>query len=407
MISKFKQICYSLCLLMLAGFLLPACSKDSGSDPTPPDQGDYSYIVFTNEGDLATPGYLTAYNKMPSGDFSNIQSKTLQMSSAFGFTKYGNWIFNRTSISGQTGIQKLSVGADGSIKDDGFLANGEMFLVVSPTQGYYLDEQRGSMFLQTFNPTTMARTGQIDLSELSIDGVPYQVVGKHILAAKEGKLYVSVTYSSNANEGYFDELYDYAELAVIDINSNTLETEIKYPGIKALGYGASANKFWTLGDDGALYLYYTGFNEGISNSSIVRIKKGETDFDKDWILKADALQPHASFAGALVKNGKIYIQLPSEPLTPDFNNLADNIWDYYALDINTLEKTKITGMPKTRYIHSNEQGITEVDGKIYLWLANGKQNGYYQLDPATNEATKAFNVTDGGLVSGFIHLDQN
>lgn len=406
MFSTLKKICLSASLLMGMATLLPACSKDSPSDNNT-DDGNYSYVVFTNEGDLGTPGYMTAYTKMPTGDFSNIQSKTLQMGSAFGFTKYGNWIFNRTSIAGQAGIQKLTVGPDGSIQDAGFLANGSMFLVVSPEQGYYSDESRGTMLLQTFNPTTMTRTGQIDLSELSMDGVPYQVVGKHILAAKEGKLYASVTYSSNANGGYGDDVVNYAELAVIDIATNKLEKTIQYPGIKSFGWGSSANKFWTLGDDGALYLYYSGFNEGITNSSIVRIKKGETDFDKEWILKADDFQPHATIAGALIKNGKIYIQLPEEPLTADFKNLADYIWDYYAVDINTLEKTKITGMPKTRYIHSNDQGITEIDGKIYLWLANGDQNGYYQLNTETNEATKAFNVTDGGLVSGFIHLDSN
>ena len=106
-----------------------------------------------------------------------------------------------------------------------------------------------------------------------------------------------------------------------------------------------------------------------------------------------------------MKNGKIYIQLPNAPLTADFKNLATYIWDYYAVDLSTLQKTKITGMPETRYIHSNEQGITEIDGHIYLWLANKDENGYYELNTATNVATKAFSVTDGGLVSGFIQLD--
>lgn len=383
-----------------------SCSKDTVKEEVPEEStSSYSYIVFTNEGDLNTPGYMTAYDQMPSGDFSNIGAKSLQMSYAFGFTQYGKWIFNRSSISGQSGIQKLTVSDDGSIKDGGFLANGAMFLIVNETLGYYSDESRGTMKLQIFNPTTMTRTGEIDLSSLSKDGVEYQVVGKHILAAKEGKLYASVTYGTKAMAGYGDDVVDFVRLAVIDIATNTLEKSIDFPGLKSLGWGSSANKFWTLGDDGALYFYYTGFNEGIQNSSIIRIKKGATDFDQDWILKADALQPNSTIASALVKNGKIYIQLPDEPLASNFSNLASYIWDYYAVDINTLQATKITGMPKTRYIHSNEQGITEIDGNIYLWLANGNQNGYYKLDESTNVATKAFNVSDGGLVSGFIHLD--
>lgn len=36
--------------------------------------------------------------------------------------------------------------------------------------------------------------------------------------------------------------------------------------------------------------------------------------------------------------------------------------------------------------------------------ANTHENGYYVLDESTNKATQAFNVTDGGLVSGFFKL---
>lgn len=387
--------------------LLSACS--SKDKTTPVDNGNKTkanYILFTNEADLGTAGYMTAYTEMPSGNLSNITTNTLQMKEAFGFTKFEHWIFNRTSVSGEAGIQKLEVGDNGKINSTGFIANGQMFHVVSSTLGYYLDPVRGSLFLQIFNPTTMQRSGQIDLSSLSKDGVEYQAVGQHIIASKEGKLYVSVTYGTTQRGGYGDDVVD-VTLAVIDIATNKLEKTITYPGLKSLGWGSSANKMWTLGDDGALYFYYTGFNEGITNSAIIRIKKGATDFDKTWILKADNYQAHSSIGISLVKDGKIYIQLPSVVLTPDFSNLGTPIWDYYVVDIATLKQTKITGMPATRYVHSNEQGIVEIDGKIYLWMGNGdiKQNGYYLLNTANNTASLAFNVTDGGLVSGFFKLD--
>ena len=401
----------SLASLMISASFMMGCSKDN-TDPGPgPESGDsYSYVLMTNEGDLNTPGYITAYQQMPSGDFSNITGRSLQVSYGFGFTKYGNWIFNRSNVAGQSGIQKFTVSADGHIQDGGFLAGGAMFVIVNDQLGYYSDESRGTMILQTFNPTTMQRTGQIDLSQLKKDGVEYQVAGKHILAAKEGKLYVGLTYGTKAGAGYGDDVLDHIEMAVVDIASNKYEKLIKYPGIKSLGWGSSANKFWTLGDDGALYFYATGFNDRIINhaikgSAIIRIKKGESDFDKDWMLKADDYRPSSTIAGALIKGGKVYIQVPSEPITADLANLGTPIWDYYAVDIQNLEAQKITGMPQTRYLHSNEQGITEIDGHIYLWLANGDQNGYYELNTDELKVTKAFNVTDGGLVAGFIHLD--
>lgn len=391
--------------ILSAAVLLTACGKDNPSTPPDNNNGKFSYVLFTNEADLATAGYMRAYNAMPNGSLSNIGDKSLQMTSAFGFTAFDKWIFNRSNIAGEAGIQKLTVGADGKISADGFLANGQMFHIVDATNGYYLDPVRGSMLLQRFNPTTMQRTGEIDLSSLKMTGVAYQAVGQHIIAAKEGRLYVSITYGTTERGGFGDDVVDYVKMAVINIATNQLEKTIQYDGIKSLGWGASANKMWTLGDDGALYFYYTGFNEGITNSSVIRIKKGETDFDRSWILKADSYQAHSSIGGALVKKGKIYVQLPSAVLAPDFSNLGTPIWDYYVIDINTKQATKITGMPQTRYVHSNEQGIVEMDGKIYLWMANGTENGYYVVNESNNTATKAFSVTDGGLVSGFIKLN--
>lgn len=400
-----KIIKHGLCVLS-AAILFSSCSKDKDSSPTT-NPAAPGYIVFTNEADLGTTGYMTAYAKMPEKSLSNISTNTLQMKTAFGFTKFGQWIFNRSSVSGEAGIQKLEVGTNGKITGTGFLANGAMFHIVSATNGYYLDPVKGAMLLQTFNPTTMQRTGEIDLTALKKEGVAYQAIGQHIIAAKEGKLYVSVTYGTTERGGYGDDVVNYIKLAVIDIATNKLEKTIQYNGLKSLGWGASANKMWTLGDDGALYFYYTGFNEGITNSAVIRIKKGETDFDANWILKADTYQQHSSIGTALVKNGKIYVQLPANPLAPDFSNLGTPIWDYYAIDVNTLKQTKITGVPKTRYAHSNEQCITLIDGKIYLWVANSvtKENGYYLLNESTNTAAAAFNISDGGLVSGFIRLD--
>jgi hypothetical protein len=398
MISNVRQVIF----FAVMAFLL-ACNNKSDND----SNAGNNYILLTNEADLGTPGYMAARATMPQGSLSNIGSTSLQVAEAFGFTKYKKWIFTRSNVAGQAGIQRFSVGADGKISDAGFIADGQMFHIVDDNTGYYLDEKRGTMLLQRFNPSSMQRVGQIDLSSLSMTGVEYQVVGKHILASKEGKLFVSVTYGTTIAQGYGDDVVNYVKMAVIDIATNTLEKTIQYNGLKGLGWGSSANKFWTLGDDGALYFYYSGFNEGITNSSIIRIKKGETDFDKNWILKADDLQNHSTIANALVKNGTIYIQLPSVELKPDFSNLADPMWDYYAVNVTTLKATKITGMPHTRYVHSNEQGIVQVDGKIYLWMANAttKENGYYLLNESNNTASSAFNVTDGGLVSGFFKLD--
>lgn len=388
----------------LATLAMASCSKsnDDAGTPPPPDKADKYVVMTANEKWGA--GYITAYVGAPSGDLSNIKSKSLQVANVFGLRSYGGAVFTRENAAGDAGLQKYTVGDDASIANAGFISGSTQYVIVDDAKGYYLDEKRGLLKLQTFDPSTMKRTGELDFSSLKKDGVEYQVLGKHILAIKEGKLYASITYGTLALAGYGDDLYNNVEFAVIDIATGKLEKTIKYDGVKGIGWGSSANKFWSAGDDGALYFYSSGFSTGLTNSCIIRIKAGETDFDKSFIIKADDYQKSSTFATALVKGGKLYTQFSDQPLTPDFANLGNIIWDYYEIDLGTKQRTKIEGMPKSHYAWAADQAIIEMDGKIYFWIDNpdAKKAGYYVLNGTS--ATPVFNITDGGFLWGFAKL---
>jgi hypothetical protein len=388
--------------LMLA--LLIGCSKDSTDDTNPASTDKGKYVIMTDVVQFQAPGYLTAFDGLPSGSITDIKAKSLQMSQAFGFRTFGKWLFNRENAAGEVGLQKFTVADDGSIKDEGFITGSTQFLVVSETSGYYLDETRGTLKLQKFNPTTMQRTGEIDLSSLQKAGVEYQAVGKHTLAAKEGKLYAGISYGTKAQQGFGDDLYNYVEFAVIDMATDKLDKTIKFDGQRGIGWGSSGNKMWSIGDDGALYLYSSGLADGFTNPAIIRIKKGETDFDRIWILKGNDLQASMAISTGLIKGGKIYMEIPSVPLSPDFSNLTSIIWDYYVVDLTTKQKTKIEGMPQHHYSFANEQAITEIDGKIYFWVKNKDQkiDGYYVLDGT--KATQVFSNPHDGFTWGFAKL---
>ncbi|MBD2703671.1 hypothetical protein IC229_23705 [Spirosoma sp. BT702] len=396
-ISKFAFVCLTIALI--AG-----CSKDNTNNPNPTPTADAKFVLMTDVVKFSSPGYFTAFTGMPTGTVNPISSKALQIKEAFGFRAFGKWFFNRSNAAGDIGLQKYTVADDGSIVNGGFIAGSTQFLVVSETSGYYLDETRGTLKLQKFNPTTMQRTGEIDLSSLQKAGVDYQVIGKHTLAAKEGKLYAGITYGTKTAQGYGDDLYNYIEFAVIDMATDKLDKTIKYDGLKSVGWGSSGNKMWSIGDDGALYLYSTSLGTGFDNSSVLRIKKGETDFDRTWILKANDLAKGASIVTAFVKNGKMYIELPSEPLAANFSNLQSPIFDYYVIDMATGQKTKIEGMPQHDFAYANDYSITEIDGKIYFWVRNPSQkiDGYYVLDGT--KATQVFNVAHDGSIWGLVKL---
>jgi hypothetical protein len=397
--KTFRFLLYSFAFASLL-----ACSDDDNNNPDPgPGAGTGKYVLMTSVDDFGS-GYLTVYDGLPSGTVQNTNAKSLQIENAFGFRTFGKWLFNRSNAAGDEGLQKFTANADGSLKDEGFIAGATQFLIINETTGYYLDETRGTLKLQKFNPTTMLRTGEIDFASLKKAGVQYQAIGKHVLAAKEGKLYAAISYGTTAGQGWGDDLYDYVEFAVIDIATDKLEKTIKYEGLRGIGWGSSGNKMWTTGDDGALYLYSTGLTSGFVKPTVIRIKKGETDFDRTWSFTTDTLKPGNSIVTGTVKGGKFYFELASEPLKVDFSTLTSPIFDYYAYDFTTSQSIKISGLPLHEYAYGNEQAILEIDGKVYLRVSNTAQKlrSYYVVDGTA--ATKVFDVAFDGTIQGFAKL---
>lgn len=410
--SLFKPLLYFFAASMFFGC---SSSDDDGGTPAPEEKEKFILMTTTSRFDA---GFITPMDGLPSGTIQNNNPKTLQVANAFGFRTFGKWLFNRSNAAGDEGLQKYTVNADGSLKDEGFIAGSSQYLVVNETSGYYLDATRGTLKLQKFNPATMLRTGEVDLSVVKKAGVQYQAVGQHTIAAKEGKLFVGITYGTTAAAGYGDDVFNAIEFAVIDLATDKYEKTIKYDGLKSIGWGSSGNKMWSIGDDGALYLYSTGLgNSMFANSSIIRIKKGETDFDKSWVFSTKDLKAGNSLATALVKGGKLYFEMATVPLKPDYSNLTASIFEYYTYDMTTKQITKIEGMPLHDYAYANDQAITEIDGKVYLWVRNGtvttsgtttvttvNEDGYYVVDG--NKATSVFKVSHDGSIQGFAKLSE-
>jgi hypothetical protein len=412
-ITSMKSSVYKLITLCLFAItlLISACSDD---DTPGPDGADTKYVIMTAT-EKWDAGYFTSYDDFPSGSVQKIKDESLQIGTAFGFRSFGEWIFISSNAAGDVGVQKYTVNTDGSLQDEGFISVGggyTQYLVVDETHGYYLDTDRSTLNIQTFNPTTMQRTGEIDLTSLGkteVDGieVEYQVIGQHVLAAKEGKLYAGITYGTITGAGFGDDVVDYVEFAVIDMATGTLDKTITYDGLKSIGWGSSGNKMWTLGDDGALYFCSSGLGVGMATSSVIRIKAGETEFDQDWIVKAVDYNGPSSIVTVLVKDGNLYTELASEDLLDNFSNLQDIIFDYYSIDLETKAAAKITGMPQHHYAWANEHAITEIDDEIYFWVRNLNDNidGYYKLNSDGTSASQVFNVAHDGFMWGFVKLD--
>lgn len=407
-------------VLLTAFALLTSCSDDDqnigGGNSTSEASG--KYVILTAEWQVQDgSGYYATYDEMPTGNINNVGGFSTQARNYGGFRHFKNWIFGRANLAGEVGVFRYSVGPNGNLVESGFIKCGTsaQHVVVDETTGFYFDGDRGKTKVQKFNPTTMQRTGEIDLSSVveSGNGISTNVfTGVQTLAAKEGKLYVSITYSREGGNGNIDNTRNYT-LAVVDIATERVEKVIVHPKAKNHGYSASEYPAWLVGGDGALYLLTTGWDMtesrtiDLQNSFIFRIKKGETDFDPNWELSGKDL---GLGDGTLLwsfreLNGKLYIDASNQATSPLKPNLNTNIYDFYAVDIESKNATKIGGVPPTVFGLSTGN-VEIVDNQVFLRVINRAEglNSYYKVNLANNTATEAFKVTQGGEASGFVRL---
>ncbi|MFT4168097.1 MAG: hypothetical protein QM653_03135 [Dysgonomonas sp.] len=401
--------------IVLAGFTLVSCSDDN-NDETPTTESKDYYVLLT--GDLTTSpyvGYGSTYTEFPSGNIDNIKTGSVSMRTN-GMRSYGEWVFKRTSLGkegGEDEIIRYAIDATGNLVESGRITSGNNsnYYIYNETTAFYIDLNRDLMKIQKFNPSTMQRTGEIDLSSLRNADYPYQDVGTNLMVAKDGKLYVDVFYNTANEKGNFikNTPLGFAELAVIDLTSEKYEKSIRNNNISYIGYPGNENQMWSIGDDGALYMCSHGFGAtGATNkSAIVRIKKNATDFDNNWIIYADDYMQGTSMGVVCVKDGKLYTQMGSQALSFR-GNLTDVVYDYYVFDTENLSagRTKVLGMPQSTYTFQCAQGIIVINDKIYFRVVNNNdENGYYVLG-SNNTASRAFNVTSGGVIWGIAKLSK-
>ncbi len=399
---KFRSLL--LTALILAG--LASCSdSDDDNAATPSEQPQYVLITANLTSQDGT-GFLKAFSSLPTGTVDNTGTAAFQTLGAYGFRSFGKWVFKKNNDAGENGLQKYSVGADGKMVKDGFIRTGDSpnYHVVDATTGFYWDASLGLLKLQKFNPTTMQRTGEIDLApNVRRTAAPYQSAGQHLLMARAGKLYADVHFGTDTGQGFLDATTDTARLAVVDIATGRYEKTTQFVGARGLGYIAE-NPMWTQDETGAIYLLSLGaLGSATPGSKIMRLPAGGTDFDAGWSLSMNDYRRGGAFIHLAVRGGKVYTNIPQQAIAADFSNLASNMWEYNAIDIASKQATRLGGLPVADFNGSSES-IREIDGKLSFLVTAPGFNGFYQLTPGSTTATEAFRVSGGGSAQGLALL---
>lgn len=377
------------------------------------------YVVITmSENTLTKPGYAAAFDALPSGNITTTGG--LQGTGMGGWRPYKNWLFKMfNSTANEMGVERLkvtnnTVSVDQFLKTDNTTNGSGNFVVANETSGFYWDGA-SPLKIQKFNPTTLSRTGELDLTAAvnargtGEAGILYRSIGQKFLAVKGGKLYANITYAktNGTQKGFFDDFYADVYIAVIDIATGNYEKTITIEDTGSIAY-INDNNMYSFDTNGDLYLVTQGRTATGGKSKIARIKAAETDIDKTWEMKMDDIMTGGKFVNIYATNGKIITVIPSVALTGGStgNINFSEIWEYYVIDAATKTRTKINGVPKVTNPGA-AFGTIKIDDKILLRVnaPSASLNGYYQLSSDLSTATSLFNITAGGSISGLHKIE--
>lgn len=243
-----------------------------------------------------------------------------------------------------------------------------------------------------FNPTTMERTGEIDLSAILRAEAP--VMYYLGMKVRDGKLFMGVFYEG---AGFVEKFNDTAYVAVIDLATAKLEKLIKD---YRTGSVFDAYNSFSLDKNGDIYVAGLGYTN--RPSGVLRIKKGQTDFDASWFLDLDAATGYKCRGISIFENGLAFTLALVKPNDAyEINGPAHN---FYKIDV--LQKNsagKLAGLPDV--FGSGGAVMRKYDNEQIAFVVSGKsENSIYSYQLANGNVNKKIALT-GGRCSGFDKLN--
>jgi len=380
---------------LLAAALLASCGKDKTEDPQG-EEGLHKVAIQTtiNTGNTST-AYLSTFADFSARSHTNAQAKQIE-DEAMDHIIYGGDLYIADARGGDR-LTKYTRRADGTLEETGRLtvpaASWPYATAFQSTEKGYLTLNATGKVL-VFNPKTMEKTGEIDLSSYAIgDGSP----DPSAILYRDNKLYVACLQSSDIISSIHP-----AQILIIDLANNNSITSLTDPRTTT----ASDMHSWRsmfFDEKGDLYVLCQGswgFIPG-QKGGFLRVKNGTAEFDKDYFLNAtDADIPdipggkllhlnRVSYAG----NGIVYAtgnvaELMSNP--PDYIN--DYSFGAFKIDLANKTITKLDLPYSIGYAVS----VLYDRGKVYFGLSTKNGVGIFSYDPATGAASPAPVVTTQG-----------
>jgi hypothetical protein len=266
------------CMITLVA--VSGCSKDrnNGEDPGNKDADQYAIALVAGTGSAQTT-YIQGLANLDTASLGNGNATELTGNGrmlTYNGAAYAS-VFNSPATMTKYAFDKSGKATrSGELVVPGAKTYSTVEFV-SPTEAY-ASVAGGLAKVIRFNPTTMERTGEIDLTPILRAEAP--VMYYLGMKARDGKLFMGVFYEG---AGFVEKYNDTAYVAVIDLATAKLEKLIKD---YRTGSVFDAYNSFAIDKNGDIYVAGLGYTN--RPSGVLRIKKGQTDFDASYFFDLDA-----------------------------------------------------------------------------------------------------------------------
>ncbi len=334
-------------------------------------------------------------------DTDNLGNDFIESGMQAGFTVYDNAIYIMVMDAGtitryplnednemESASGKLNLGAN-SAANHIFFASGQKAYIGSMTDSLII-----------INPTTMKKTGSIDLGKYKSDNATTVTAASGVIV--DGLLYITLLQSQS--------MYiagDTAMVAVIDVEKDSIIAIAKDARISAVGsIDDCQNGHITVADDGYIYFYgnaswgyATGHRDGF-----LRIKKGETEFDPDYCFRVsdeialDGLTKKGNYkylmTSAFAEGTTIYSNMTLLELSTNMEDFYQYICKPVKID---LAKKTVEALPMNLNTSYSAFFIyVESDTSVIYGLSTKEDgSGYFRYNPKTDEAEMIAKLSAG------------
>jgi len=379
---------------LLAAACLASCDKDNKNE----GQGDAPLHKIAVATAVKSGGkdtyYLGTFADFSVGSHTNAKSR--QMVTAPLVRIYEGDLYAAEGSEGDN-LLKYVRSPDGTLQEAGKLTLPASSM---PYWTAFQSAEKGYLTLRTagkiviFNPKTMEKTGEIDLTSYAIGKASPDPT---VIRYRDNKLYVSCLQTE---DGYTSA--HPAQILIIDLADNNKITSLT----DARATTASDMHDWDsmfFDEKGDLYVFCIGswgFMPG-QKGGFLRVKKGATAFDKDYFLNitdytiagipggklSHLYRPTYGGNGIVYATGNVAALIGNPP-----NYVEDYSFGAFKVDLYGKTVTKLDIPYSLGY-----GGATRpYQGKVYFGMSTKSGVGIFSYDPATNTASAAPVVTTQG-----------